>query len=66
MTANGPLMARDARISQRARGVDGTIAPLTRAFAVERVTRIELAWPAWKTRTETLWLGHFLTCKEKG
>ena len=48
MTANGPLMARDARISQRARGVDGTIAPLTRAFAVERVTRIELAWPAWK------------------
>jgi hypothetical protein len=21
---------------------------LTRAFAVERVTRIELAWPAWK------------------
>ena len=48
VTANGPLMARDARISQRARGVDGTIAPLTRAFAVERVTRIELAWPAWK------------------
>jgi hypothetical protein len=48
VTANGPLMARDARISQRARGVGGTIAPLTRAFAVERVTRIELAWPAWK------------------
>jgi hypothetical protein len=24
------------------------ITPLTRAFAVERVTRIELAWPAWK------------------
>ena len=37
------LMARDARISQRARRVDGTIATLTRAFAVERVTRIELA-----------------------
>jgi hypothetical protein len=48
VTANGPLMARDARISQRARGVGGTIGPLTRAFAVERVTRIELAWPAWK------------------
>jgi hypothetical protein len=48
VTATGPLMARDARISQRARGVGGTIAPLTRAFAVERVTRIELAWPAWK------------------
>ena len=43
VTANGPLMARDARISQRARGVAGTIAPSTRAFAVERVTRIELA-----------------------
>jgi hypothetical protein len=48
MTANGPLMARDARISQRSRDVGGTIAPLARAFAVERVTRIELAWPAWK------------------
>jgi hypothetical protein len=34
--------------SQRARGVGGTIGALTRAFAVERVTRIELAWPAWK------------------
>jgi hypothetical protein len=45
VTANGPLMAR---ISQRARGVDGTIAPLTRGDAAERVTRIELAWPAWK------------------
>jgi hypothetical protein len=48
VTANGPLMARDARISQRGRGADDTIARLTRAFAVERVTRIELAWPAWK------------------
>jgi hypothetical protein len=28
-----------------------TNAPLTRAFAVERVTRIELAWPAWKYST---------------
>jgi hypothetical protein len=26
------------------------ITPLARAFAVERVTRIELAWPAWKTK----------------
>ena len=41
-------MARDARISQPVRGLVGTIAPLTRAFSVERVTRIELAWPAWK------------------
>jgi hypothetical protein len=24
------------------------VAELTRCFAVERVTRIELAWPAWK------------------
>src|SRR4029450_10144584 len=48
VTANGPLMAHDARISQRARDVGGAIATLTRAFAVERVTRIELAWPAWK------------------
>jgi hypothetical protein len=48
ITANGPSMAHDARISQRARDVGGAISPLTRAFAVERVTRIELAWPAWK------------------
>jgi hypothetical protein len=26
----------------------GAIVALTRASAVERVTRIELAWPAWK------------------
>jgi hypothetical protein len=39
---------------------------LARSNAVERVTRIELAWQAWKTRTERLWLGRFLTCKEKG
>jgi hypothetical protein len=36
------------------------------AFAVERVTRIELAWPAWKTKPVRLWLGTFLTCKGKG
>jgi hypothetical protein len=39
---------------------------LTRNDNVERVTRIELAWPAWKTRTEMLWLGSFLMCKGKG
>jgi hypothetical protein len=38
---------------------------MIRDFPVERVTRIELAWPAWKTRAEWLWLGGFLTCKEK-
>ena len=59
-------MARYARISQRGQGVDGTIAPLTRAFAVERVTRIELAWPAWKTKPESLWLGGLFICKGKG
>ena len=32
---------------------------------MERVTRIELAWPAWKTRTEWLWLGGFLHAKKK-
>ena len=31
-----------------ARGPSGTITPLARAFAVERVKRIEFAWPAWK------------------
>jgi hypothetical protein len=39
---------------------------LTRPFAVERVTRIELAWPAWKTKLVRLWLGGFLIPKEKG
>jgi hypothetical protein len=33
---------------------------------MERVTRIELAWPAWKTKPLKLWLGDCLTCKEKG
>jgi hypothetical protein len=33
---------------------------------MERVTRIELAWPAWKTKPERLWLGGFLTCKGNG
>ena len=43
-----------ARIMARARRavaqMHGAIAKsaLPRAFAVERVTRIELAWPAWK------------------
>ena len=62
VAANGPLMARDARISQRARGVEGTIATLTMAFAVERVTRIELAWPAWKVATAVLAGGHRVVC----
>jgi hypothetical protein len=35
-------------------------------LALERVTRIELAWPAWKTKPVRLWLGGFLTCKGKG
>ena len=48
MTTNGPLMAREDRITQPVRGLGGTITPLTRAIARERVTRIELAWPAWK------------------
>jgi hypothetical protein len=41
MTTNGPLMAREDRITQPVRGVGGTITPLTRAIAGERVTRIE-------------------------
>jgi hypothetical protein len=48
MTANGPLMARDDRIAPSVGGPSGTITSLARAFTVERVTRIELAWPAWK------------------
>ena len=48
MTANGPLMARDAADFAASARLGGTIAPLTRAFAVERVTGIEPAWPAWK------------------
>jgi hypothetical protein len=43
MTTNGPLMAREDRITQPVRGLGGTITPLTRAIAGERVTRIELA-----------------------
>ena len=30
----------------------GNKCPLARAFAVERVTRIELAWPTWKVAAE--------------
>jgi hypothetical protein len=48
MTANGPLMARDDRLAPSVGRPSGTITPLARAFTVERVTRIELAWPAWK------------------
>jgi hypothetical protein len=48
VTANGPLMARDDGLRSPARGLSGTISPLARAFGLERVTRIELAWPAWK------------------
>ena len=41
------VMARPRRAVTQKHG--GTAkGPLTRAFAVERVTRIELAWPAWK------------------
>jgi hypothetical protein len=58
-------MARDDRIASSVEGPRGTITPIARAFTVERVTRIELAWPAWKTRTVMLWLGSFLRCKEK-
>jgi hypothetical protein len=39
---------------------------MTRDVVVERVRRIELAWPAWKTKLKRLWLGSFLTCKGKG
>jgi hypothetical protein len=36
--------------------------PVTRANAVERVTRIELAWPAWKDATAVLAGGHRVVC----
>ena len=36
---SSPLSTADANV------------PLTRRFAAERVTRIELAWPAWKYST---------------
>jgi hypothetical protein len=39
----GPLMAHDARISRERGALAERPQPLTRAFAVERVTRIELA-----------------------
>ena len=42
MTANGPLMARGAGLSSE-REASSDDRHLTRAFAVERVTRIELA-----------------------
>jgi hypothetical protein len=48
MTANGPLMARDDRIAPSVGGPAERSPQLARAFTVERVTRIELAWPAWK------------------
>jgi hypothetical protein len=37
-----------------------------RSDDLERVTRIELALPAWKTKSVRLWLGSFLICKGKG
>jgi hypothetical protein len=41
------VMARPRRAVTQKHG--GTAkGPLTMAFAMERVTRIELAWPAWK------------------
>jgi hypothetical protein len=41
------------------------IMALPRPFLVERVTRIELAWPAWKTNPKRPWLGDFLAYKGK-
>jgi hypothetical protein len=38
---------------------------LTSGNRLERVTRIELAWPAWKTKPERLWQGGFLTREGK-
>jgi hypothetical protein len=35
---------------------------LTRSDALERVTRIELAWPAWKVATAVLAGGHRVVC----
>jgi hypothetical protein len=39
---------------------------LSRGDAVERVTRIELAWPAWKAKPKRLWPGGLPICKGKG
>jgi hypothetical protein len=43
LTANGPLMAQDDENCGCYAICLGTISVLTRSFAVERVTRIELA-----------------------
>jgi hypothetical protein len=48
MTVNGPLMARDDRIAQPSARPWPNYHPIDKGFTVERVTRIELAWPAWK------------------
>ena len=48
MTAHGQLMAHGDRFGNARRGLNTAITTLARAFGVERVTRIELAWPAWK------------------
>jgi hypothetical protein len=58
------VMAR-ARSASCKRNHGRSKCPPARAFAVERVTRIELAWPAWKTKPERLWLGGFAYMQKK-
>ncbi len=57
MITNGPLMARRGHRQRRLRSSGRIHQPLTRLFAMERVTGIEPAWPAWKTSCAEAWLG---------
>jgi hypothetical protein len=47
------VMAQARRPATQKHGRN-TKRPLTRAFTAERVTRIELAWPAWKESARLL------------
>ena len=48
MTSNGPLMAHGRMRVPCSTATGRKISPVTRPFAMERVTGIEPAWPAWK------------------
>ena len=58
--ANGRIMAEPVavRLRSRRRGIKEE--PPTRSFAMERVTGIEPAWPAWKIGRSAVRLGEML------
>jgi hypothetical protein len=61
---SGPYAARRRlNVGSETDGISAQ-ATLIRSDALERVTRIELAWPAWKTSWARLWLVMFLVRRD--